>query len=265
MAEGPRRYRKKPLAVFEHGTRIHAPSHGEDCYRVIATDGAGRRLFHKFSREEDARGKARELEAYLASNMPLHRRRDGGCTVRALASLYMAHLAGKSTRYQERQDAFLRCWILPRLGETVLSDWTPAISEEVLTEARYKLAPQTVQALGSCMRSLVTFAHKSRWLPREVDPMWLVSYSTKGEFQGEATGFVPRDSIPSRAKSSAQRFSTPSSPSASRRGGSPCGSSIVRACAGANSSRYDPWTSSLTRIVSCTSTERSSSHRRAGP
>ncbi len=203
MPEGPRRYRKKPLAVFEHGTRIHAPSDGEDCYRVIATDDAGRRLFHKFAREEDARTKARELESYLASKMPLHGRRDGDRTVRALACVYMAHLAGKSVRYQERQDAFLRCWVLPRLGETALTDWTPAMSEEVLTEARQKLARQTVQGLGSCMRSLVTFAHKSRWLPREVDPMWLVSYSIKGEFQGEAAGFVPREFLPSDAQCSA--------------------------------------------------------------
>lgn len=57
-------------------------------------------------------------------------------------------------------------------------------------------APQPVQSLGSCLRSLVTFAHKSRWLPRDVDPMWLMSYSVKGEFQGQAIGFVPRDLLP---------------------------------------------------------------------
>ena len=46
------------------------------------------------------------------------------------------------------------------------------------------------------MRSLVTFAHKSRWLPRDLDPMWLVSYSIKAEFQGQAIGFAPRSSLP---------------------------------------------------------------------
>ena len=35
-----RRYRKKPLAQFEHGTRIYAPSDGESRYRVVATDPA---------------------------------------------------------------------------------------------------------------------------------------------------------------------------------------------------------------------------------
>lgn len=197
MAERPSRYRKKPLAAFEHGTRIYAPSDGEDCYRVIATDAGGKRLFHKFRREEDARANARQLEAYLSSRTPLYGHDDRDRTVGALAGLYIAHLAGRSLRYQERQEALLRCWVLPRLGTTLVTSWTPAMSEEVLTQARQHLAPSTVQSLGSSMRSLVTFAQKSRWLPREVDPMWLVSYSMKGEFQGEACGFVPRHSLPS--------------------------------------------------------------------
>lgn len=74
------------------------------------------------------------------------------------------------------------------------------MSEEVSGKARRRLAPQTVQSLGSCMRSLVTFAHKSRWLPRKVDPMWLVSYSLRADFQGEAAGFVPRDSLPNESQ-----------------------------------------------------------------
>lgn len=65
MAQGSR-YRKKPLAVFEHGTRIYAPSSGEDCYRVTVTTVTGKRLFHKFVREDVARAKARELETYLS-------------------------------------------------------------------------------------------------------------------------------------------------------------------------------------------------------
>lgn len=197
MPNETRRYRKKPLAVFEHGTRLYAPSDGEGCYRVVATDGDGKRLFHKFTREEVARAKARELEAYLATNTPV--RGSGDRTVGALAGLYLEHLAGRSRRYQERQETFLRCWILPHLAGTPLADWTPTMSEEVLGKARRRLAPQTVQSLGSCMRSLVTFAHKSRWLPREVDPMWLVSYSLRADFQGEAAGFVPRDSLPNES------------------------------------------------------------------
>ncbi|HVA43875.1 MAG TPA: tyrosine-type recombinase/integrase [Acidimicrobiales bacterium] len=196
MTEAPRRYRKKPLAAFEHGTRIYAPSGGESCYRVIATDAIGGRRFHKFAREEDARAKARELEAYLAARTPLYGRKNEERTVGTLAARYNEFLFGKSIRYRERQDSLLRCWILPELGETRLSEWTPAMSEEILARARRTLAPQTVQVVGSCMRSLVTFAHKNRWLPREVDPMWLVSYSIKGEFQGQTPGFVPLDSLP---------------------------------------------------------------------
>lgn len=196
MPSAPRRYRRQPFAVFEHGTRIYATSVGEDCYRVSTSDATGKRLWHKFAREEDARAKAREFEAYLASRTPLYGRRDGERTVGALSTRYMEHLAGKSVRYRERQDTLLRCWILPRLSETPLTEWTPAMAEDVLAAARRKLAAQTVQSLGSCMRSLVTFAHKSRWLPREVDPMWSVSYSAKAEFQGQAIGFVPRDSLP---------------------------------------------------------------------
>jgi integrase len=46
------------------------------------------------------------------------------------------------------------------------------------------------------MRALVTFAHKSRWLPRQADPMWLVRYSAKPEYEGQASGYVPRDALP---------------------------------------------------------------------
>ncbi|MGH3032794.1 MAG: tyrosine-type recombinase/integrase [Gaiellaceae bacterium] len=197
MAQRPRRYRTKPFAVYEHGTRIYAPCPSEDCYRVSVTDATGTRLFYKFAREEDARVKARELEAYLASRTPIYGGKNGDRTVGVLASLYMEHLAGRSVRYRARQDWLLRCWILPERRDTNVGEWTPAMSESLLGKARQKLAPQTAQSLGSCMRSLVTFAHKSRWLPRQVDPMWSVSYSAKAEFQGQAPGFVPRESLPS--------------------------------------------------------------------
>ena len=197
MPTNSRRYRKKPLAVLEHGTRVYAPSNGEDCYRVTATDVTGRRVFHKFALEDDARAKARELEAYLSSRTPIYGGKNGDRTVGVLASLYMDHLAGRSVRYRERQDWILRCWVLPALRDTRVAEWTPAMSESLLGKARQELAPQTTQSIGSCMRSLVTFAHKSRWLPSQVDPMWSVSYSAKAEFQGQAPGFVPRESLPS--------------------------------------------------------------------
>lgn len=77
------------------------------------------------------------------------------------------------------------------------------MSEAVLTAARQYLAPATVQSLGSCLRSLVTFAHKSRWLPRDVDPMWQVGYSARAEHQGQAPGFVRRTDLPNDAQCAA--------------------------------------------------------------
>lgn len=196
MARRPSQ-RRRPLAIFEHGTRIYAPSAGEDCYRVVTTDPDGVRLSRKFAREADARLKAHEYEAFKAGSIPLAGHRAGARTVEALAGLYLRNLnSSRSLRYFERQEALLRLWILPVLGSTPIADWTPAQSEAVLARARATLAQESVRGVGSAMRSLVTFAYKSRWLPKEVDPMWLVSYSPKPEFQGQIYGYIPRHSLP---------------------------------------------------------------------
>lgn len=199
----PRSYRRKPLAIFEHGTRLYAPSAGEDRYRVVAMDVGGSRLFYKFVSEAEARRKAREVESYLANRTPLRSTPDQPRTVAALAHDYLLHLRGRSVRYQERQATFLRHWILPRLGDVTVSNWTPALSEEILTLARQRLAPATLQGLGSCLRSLVTYAHKARWLPREADPMWQVGYSARAVHQGQAIGFIPQDHLPNDEQCSA--------------------------------------------------------------
>jgi len=177
MVTSARTYRKQPLAIFEYGTRLYAPSAGEASFRVVATDGQGQRRSHKFKLEADARAKAREIETYLASDLLLHPHSKTDRTVGALAAAYTAHLSAKSNRYQERQASLLRHWILPGLAATPVDAWSPARSEAVLNHARRTLAPASVQNIGACMRALVTFAHKSRWLPRTSDPMWLVSYS----------------------------------------------------------------------------------------
>lgn len=197
MADRRRTYRKKPLAIFEGGTRVYAPSRGEPRYRVLATDAEGTRVQKKVTTEAAARAAARELEAHLADSVPLGPTASGPRTVAALAQSYQRALAGRSVRYQERQDSILRTWVLPHLGDIAVTGWTPAHSDAVLDLARAELAPATVQNIGSCLRSLVTFAHKSRWLGREVDPMWRVVYSSKGEHQGQADGFIPRDNLPS--------------------------------------------------------------------
>jgi integrase len=77
-----------------------------------------------------------------------------------------------------------------------LRRWTSGASEELLTAARVRCAPATVQNIGSTMRSLVTFASKHRWLSRDDDPMWRVSYSPRPEYQGQVVGYIPRDSLP---------------------------------------------------------------------
>jgi len=192
----PRTYRKKPLAVFERGTRIYAPSRGESRYRVVSSDGVGNRLFYKLASEAAARAKAREIEAHLARRAPL-RPPTGHGTVAALAEGYLEHLGGRSVRYRERQQTIIRRWVLPHLGPVEVFAWTPAHSERLVNAARASLSPATVQSVGSCLRSLVTFAHKSGWLPREADPMWHVAYSARAEHQGQAVGFIPRDTLPS--------------------------------------------------------------------
>jgi hypothetical protein len=195
MPDHRRIYRKKPLAVFEAGTRIYAPSRGEPRYRVVATDGDGHRLFHKLATEEEARAKAREMEAFLAASAPLRPRPEAPRTVSALEAVYLEHLSGRSVRYQERQDSILRTWVLPTIGALPVAAWTAADSECLLNAARARRAPATVQNVGACLRALVTFAHKARWLPRELDPMWHVAYSPKPEQQGQAVGFIARDTL----------------------------------------------------------------------
>jgi hypothetical protein len=74
------RYRKKPLAQLVHGTRIYAPVHRETRYRVVGTDPvSGERIFVKCRTEELARGKARELEQFIAQAAPIRDPQDAGC------------------------------------------------------------------------------------------------------------------------------------------------------------------------------------------
>jgi integrase len=196
MPERPRTYRKKALAVFEAGTRIYAPPRGERRYRVVATDVDGRRLYAKFSSEEAARAKARDLEKMLLAATPV-RDPNGPRTVATLAAAYLEHLQARSTRYRERQETIIGTWVLHHLGPLTLGQWSPAECERVLNAARRAgRATATVQNIGSAMRSLVTFAHKSRWLARDVDPMWHVAYSAKADHQGQAVGFIPRATLP---------------------------------------------------------------------
>jgi hypothetical protein len=100
------RYRKKPLAQLEHGTRIYAPSPSETRYRVVANDPvSGERIFVKRRTEELARAKARELEQFIAQAAPLRDPKDAGPrSVERLAARYIKdHLSGLSLRFREKQ------------------------------------------------------------------------------------------------------------------------------------------------------------------
>lgn len=188
--------RRKPLATFEYGTRVYAPSEGEARYRVVATGADGRRTYFKTTSEKVARERARDIESRLASSIALPGRANAPITVGHLIDRYLLSLESRSTRYAERQEYLLRMWVRPVLDTHPLEAWTPSDSELVLDRARRTLAPSTVQNVGAAMRSLVTFAFKNRWLPREADPMWLVRYSPRAEIQGEAIGHITRSSLP---------------------------------------------------------------------
>jgi integrase len=195
----PSSKRNKPLARFEHGTRIYAPSPGDPRYRVVAKDPtSGERVFIKCNNEEAARNKARELEQFIAQSAPM-RDKTGRRTVARLAARYLdEHASGLSTRFREKQTYLLDRWILPRIGERSVTAWTPAESAAVITEARRAgCSDSTVQDIGGAMRALVTHARRLRWLTAQSeDPMWLVRYSRHGSIQGAASTYVPRSSLP---------------------------------------------------------------------
>jgi integrase len=197
----PSRYRKKPLAQFENGTRIYSPSGGEPRFRVIAKDPlSGERRFAKLPNEELARAKAREFEQLIARDAPIRDKRDDGArTVELLAERYATdHLAGLSLRYREKQEYVLRRWILPRIGEAQVSRWTPADSASVLAGVRqHGGSDALVQDVGGAMRALVTHARRMRWLTSQSDdPMWMVSYSRRATVQGAHSVYVPRAALP---------------------------------------------------------------------
>lgn len=158
------RYRKKPLAQFEHGTRIYAPSGSDARFRVVATDPtSGRRIYAGVSTEEVARAKAREFEALIAQATPINQPRgDEPRTVRALAERHSCeHLAGLEVRYREKREYLARRWILPVIGDKLVTAWTPADSLAVLAEVRrHGTSDALVQDVGVAMRGLVTHARR---------------------------------------------------------------------------------------------------------
>jgi integrase len=197
----PSRYRKKPFAQLEHGTRIYAPSTGEARYRIVTTDPAsGERIFAKCRTEEAARAKARELDDFVGQAAPIRDRQgEGPRTVERLAQSYVDdHLSGLSLRYREKQQYVLRRWVLPHIGSRMVTAWSPADSSAVIAAARKAgVSDALVQDVGGAMRGLVTHARRLRWLTRQSeDPMWLVRYAKTTSVQGASSAYVPRSSLP---------------------------------------------------------------------
>ena len=73
----PRRIYSKPIASFEYGTRVYAPSESRPTYRVIAKDPDGKRIFLRFPTEDEARehGPRDRGLARLSVTLPGGRRR----------------------------------------------------------------------------------------------------------------------------------------------------------------------------------------------
>jgi len=195
----PSSYRKKPFAQFEHGTRIYAPSGTDPRYRVVTSDpSSGKRIFLKCKNEEVARAKARELEQFIAQAAPIHDEH-GPRTVARLADRYLTdHAAGLSTRFREKQEHLFNRWILPRIGEHIITAWSPAHSAAVIADVRKAgCSDATVQDVGGAMRALATHARRLRWLTAQSeDPLWTVKYAKRSAVQGAAAVYVPRSSLP---------------------------------------------------------------------
>lgn len=227
---------RKPVAVFEHGTRIYAPVDGERRHRIVARDPpTGERIFVAAGTEQEARLRAREIEERLDAAASIREPDRWSRTVEDLARRYVDdHLTSKSNRYREKHQYLLRAWILPAIGSRPVIEWNSAESDRVLATVRKAgRSDALVQDVGSAMRALVTYARRLRWLTaRDDDPMWLVSYSTKATRQGETATFIPAP--PSPPTRNATPCSRPWPSRATGVGHSQCASSTDPVSAGAN-------------------------------
>src|SRR5918995_2424867 len=197
----PSRYRKKPLAQLEHGTRIYAPSPSEARYRVVANDPvSGERIFAKCRTEEQARSKARELEQVIAQCATIRDSADAGPrTVERLAHRYIDdHLSGLSAAIPGKADLPAGPVGTARIGAWKVTAWTSADSSAVIASVRpARCSDALVQDVGAAMRALVTHARRLRWLTtHSEDPMCMVRYAKTASIQGAASVYVPRSTLP---------------------------------------------------------------------
>ena len=161
---------------------------------------SGERIFVKCRTEELARGKARELEQFIAQTAPIRDPQDAGPrSVERLAGRYVEdHLSGLSVRFREKQTYLLGRWVLPRIGARTVTAWTPADSAAVIAAVRRAGGSDAlVQDVGAVMRALVTHARRLRWLTvQSEDPIWMVRYAKPATVQGATSVYVPRSSLP---------------------------------------------------------------------
>lgn len=171
-------------AAGSHRIRWSEPGKGQQ-----ERTAKGKSKAHEIADEITARVQQASLETVeqIRENMK----------VSTLAQRYLATIPAGG--YRDRQEAIIRLWIKPQIGHLdVVEGWSPAKSKHILDTMRAKgLSQAYIQNVGSCMRSMISFAHASYWLGKGEDPMFKVAYQEKAKYQGESVHYVPRNTVPS--------------------------------------------------------------------
>lgn len=126
-------------------------------------------------------------------------------TVQFLATAYLAGLS--EGRYKERQEGLCRLWILPEIGQMLITAWKPAHSTIVLRKmAEAGIGQERINNCARTMRSLISYAQAQGWFTAADDPMLKVRHKVEVEFdeereedadeEGEDATFVARETLP---------------------------------------------------------------------
>lgn len=167
--------RASRLATYEHGTYILRPANGRP-YRVITIDPVtGRQRERRAHTQAEARDLARRFEAYRAAGSV----DVGDPTLSDLATATVEGLeaAGRTDRYIDKIAGLLNHWVLPRIGEVKVSDWTPGHSERVLGAAAKKVGKERQADLRRAMVAMASRGRKLRLIPHgdQFDPLFGVT------------------------------------------------------------------------------------------
>lgn len=119
--------------------------------------------------------------------------------VKALLGLYLNWLTslGRSQDYISNRRCLAGKWILPLIGDVLVSDWSPEDSLAVITAAREAgLSPSRVEDLGSTLAGMRATAQRKRaggrWLSPDENPLEGVSYTRGGTVQGASRDYVEK-------------------------------------------------------------------------